>query len=145
MREPSQLRFLPNSRPAGRSASEPAMSVARLEGIVAKAGEEGVFVPFRHAPGTWDARDPVARDPDTWEAVFLGEGISEAARELAKGTLIDSFPETARDLPDQMDVVGADEGELGPAPGVVEDRITNTDGIVRPKRREAKSSILDLF
>src|SRR3984893_7839549 len=38
------------------------MSVSRLEGTVAKAGEEHVLVPLRRAP-------------DAGEAVFLGEGI----------------------------------------------------------------------
>jgi hypothetical protein len=97
----------------------------RSEGIEAKAREQDVFIPLRRAP-------------DTGEAEFLGEGILQAAREPSKGTLIDSVPETARDLPDQFDVVGADGGELGPAPGVVERRITNTDEMVRPKRREAR-------
>ena len=63
------------------------MSVSFLERIVAKAGEEGVFI-------------PLGRAPDTIEAEFLGEGILQTAREPAEGTLIDSVPETARDLPD---------------------------------------------
>jgi hypothetical protein len=60
-----------------------ATKIARLEGVVAQAGEEHIFV-------------PLGRPSDTAEAEFLGEGILQPARQPAKITLLDIIPEAHR-------------------------------------------------